>query len=70
MKVIKITSADNRHVQNLFNKVMPLASDYGAGAKYLLQEGDVTVKVCYKDYLEYMRKALNSLGIKFTEGEE
>jgi len=70
MKIISIKSADNKTVPYLFNRVMPIARDYGAGAKYLLQEGDVTVKVCYKDYLDKMCKALKELGIKFSEGDE
>jgi hypothetical protein len=69
MNVIKISGNENK-IPYLFNRVMPIASRYGAGAKYLLQEGDVTVKVCYKDCLEKMRKALKELGIKFSEGDE
>lgn len=69
MKVIKISGAENK-MPYLFNRVMPIASRYGAGAKYLLNEGDVTVKVCYKDYLEKMKEMFKELGIKFVEGEE
>lgn len=70
MKIISIKSADNKTVPYLFNRVMPIASRYGAGAKYLIKEGDVTVKVCYKDYLEKMKAMFKELGIKFSEGEE
>ena len=70
MKLIKISGAENGHVKYLFNRVMPIASRYGAGAKYLIKEGDVTVKVCYKDYLEKMKAMFKELGIKFSEGEE
>jgi hypothetical protein len=70
MKVIKISGAENKTVPYLFNRVMPIAGRYGAGAKYLLKEGDVTVKVANKSLMNKMKQALSELYIKFTEGEE
>ena len=70
MRVIKISGAENKTVPYLFNRIMPIARNYGAGAKYLLQEGDVTVKVANDSLMEKVKQALSELKIKFTESLE
>lgn len=70
MRVIKILGNENRHVQYLFNRVMPIARDYGAGGRYELQSGNVTVKVCSEKALAKAKELFDELKIIFTIGEE
>lgn len=70
MKIIRIQGAENKNIPYLFNKVMPIARDFGCGGRYDLQEGNVKIKIWSDKLLESAKAALNELKIKFTEGEE
>ena len=67
MKVIKIQGNENKHVEYLFNKVMPVMKNYGCGGKYELQSGDIQMKVCSEKALEQAKKIFNEFKIKFME---
>lgn len=70
MPVVKIMGSENKHVRYLFNRIMPVAREYGAGGRYELPSGNVTVKVCSAKALERVKELFNELKIKFTVGDE
>ena len=67
MKVIKIQGSENKHVEYLFNKVMPIMKNYGCGGKYETQSGNIEMKVCSEKALEQAKKLFNEFKIKFKE---
>lgn len=67
MTVIKIEGAQNRHVNYLYNKVMPIERKYAAGARYDLQPRDVQLNIWGRKSLFGAKRALRKLHINFTQ---
>ena len=67
MKVIKITSANNKPY--VFNKIMPVNAYYKCGGVYDVGKGDVKLNIWDNVYNAF-KDELKKLEVKFTEVEE
>ena len=67
MKVIRITTAQNKQVPYLFNHVMPIMTKNKCGGKFY--QDSVEINAWSDKVASAIKQALDELKIKFTEVE-